>query len=57
NFSALKIGDVSVVAPVFSTFPLFGVFLRRFLLKEPITGRTWLGTIIIIVGVAVIQVF
>lgn len=57
NFSALKIGDVSVVAPVFSTFPLFGVFLSRFLLKEHITGLMWLSTFIIIAGVAVIQVF
>lgn len=57
NLNALKIGDVSMVAPVFSTFPLFGVFLSHFILKEQITARMWLGAIIIIVGVAVIQVF
>ena len=57
NFSALKIGDVSIVAPVFSTFPLFGVFLSYFFLKEEITARVWLGALIIIIGVAVIQVF
>jgi drug/metabolite transporter (DMT)-like permease len=57
NFSALRIGDVSMVAPVFSTFPLFGVFLSHFILKEQITGRVWIGAVIIIAGVAVIQVF
>ena len=57
NFSALQIGDVSIVAPVFSTFPLFGVFLSHFFLKEEITGRTWLGAIIIVLGIAIIQAF
>jgi uncharacterized membrane protein len=57
NFSALQIGSVSVVAPVFSTFPLFGVFLSHFFLKEHITGRTWLAAIIIVAGIAIIQVF
>lgn len=57
NLSALQRGEVSIVAPVFSTFPLFGVFLSHFFLKEQITGRTWLGAIIIILGIAVIQLF
>ncbi|MEK7510218.1 MAG: DMT family transporter [Patescibacteria group bacterium] len=57
NFSALKIGDVSIVAPVFSTFPLFGVLLSHLLLKEQITGRTWLGAIIIMLGIMVIHIF
>jgi transporter family protein len=57
NFSALQMGSVSVVAPIFSTFPLFGVFLSHFILREDITGRTWLGAFIIVVGIAVIQAF
>lgn len=57
NFSALQIGSVSVVAPVMSTFPLFGVFLSHFFLHEQITGRTWLGAIIIVAGIAIIQAF
>ena len=57
NFSALQEGDVAVVASVFSTFPLFGVFLSHFLLKEQITSRTWLGAAIIVAGIIVIQVF
>ena len=57
NFSALKIGDVSMVAPVFSTFPLFAVLLSHLFLKEEITARIWLGAVIIILGIAVIQVF
>ena len=57
NFSALQMGDVSVVAPLMSTFPLFGVFLSHFFLHEQITGRTWLAAIIIVLGIAVIQAF
>lgn len=57
NLNALQIGDVSVVAPVFSTFPLFGIFLSHFILKERITRHMWIGALIIILGVAVIQVF
>jgi transporter family protein len=57
NYSALQMGSVSIVAPVFSTFPLFGVFLSHFFLHEQITGRTWLGAIIIVLGIAVIQAF
>ena len=57
NFSALQEGSVALVASVFSTFPLFGVFLSHFLLKEQITSRTWLGAAIIVAGIIVIQVF
>ena len=57
NFTSLQAGEVSVVAPIFSTFPLFGVFLSHFFLKEQITGRTWLGAAIIVAGIALIQVF
>jgi drug/metabolite transporter (DMT)-like permease len=57
NFSALQIGSVSVVAPIMSTFPLFGVFLSHFFLQEDITRRTWLAAIFIVFGIAVIQVF
>lgn len=57
NFRALQDGDVAIVASVFSTFPLFGVFLSHFLLREQITGRTWLATVIIVAGIVVIQVF
>lgn len=57
HLNALQIGDVSLVAPMLSTFPLFGVFLSHFFLKEEITRRTWLATAIIVSGVAIIQVF
>ncbi|HEX9721657.1 MAG TPA: DMT family transporter [Candidatus Paceibacterota bacterium] len=57
NYNALQMGSVSVVAPLFSTFPLFGVFLSHFFLKEEITGRTWLAAAIIVLGIAVIQAF
>lgn len=57
NFSALKVGSVSVVAPILSTFPLFGVFLSHFFLREEITGRIWVAAAAIVLGIAVIQAF
>ena len=57
NFRALQEGDIAIVASVFSVFPLFGVFLSHFLLKEQITSRTWLGAAIIVAGIIVIQAF
>ena len=57
NFRALEQGSVALVASVFSTFPLFGVFLSHLLLKEQITSRTWLGAAIIVAGIVVIQLF
>jgi len=57
NFRALEIGEVSIVASALSTFPLFGVFLSHFFLREQITSRTWLGAAIIVLGIVVIQVF
>jgi len=57
NFSALKAGNVAIVAPILSTFPLFAALQSHFILKEQITTRMWIGALIIILGVAVIQVF
>jgi len=54
NFTALEMGDVSVAAPLFGTFPLFATFLSHFLLKEHITGRIWLAAVFMVCGVAVI---
>jgi drug/metabolite transporter (DMT)-like permease len=55
NFSALKFGEVSIVAPLLSTFPLFGVLLSYVFLKEKITPKMWLGIVFILAGVSFIQ--
>ena len=57
NFRALQEGSVALVASVFSTFPLFGVFLSHFFLREQITSRIWLGAAVIVLGIIVIQLF
>lgn len=54
NFTALEMGNVSVSAPLFGTFPLFATFLSHFLLKEHITGRIWLAAVLMVCGVIVI---
>jgi drug/metabolite transporter (DMT)-like permease len=55
NFSALKLGQVSIVAPLLSTFPLFGIFLSHLFLKEQISKTMWLGVAFILAGVLFIQ--
>ena len=55
NFSALKMGEVSIVAPLMSTFPLFAVLLGAVFLKERITQKMFLGMIFILAGVSFIQ--
>ncbi|MDA1337151.1 MAG: DMT family transporter [bacterium] len=55
NFSALQMGEVSIVAPLMSTFPMFGVLLGSVFLKERITQKMFLGMIFILAGVSFIQ--
>ena len=55
NFNALSYGEISIVAPIMSTFPLFGVLLSFVFLKEKITEGMWLGIIFILAGISFIQ--
>jgi drug/metabolite transporter (DMT)-like permease len=55
HFSAFKFGDVAIVAPLLSTFPLFGVLLGRLILKENITKTMWIGISCIVSGVIFVQ--
>ena len=55
SFSALNLGEVSIVAPLLSTFPLFGVLLSYVFLKEKITTKMWIGMVFILAGVSFIQ--
>lgn len=51
-FEALRIGDVSVVAPLMATPPLFNLVLSYFFLRslEPFTGRVVGGTLLTVLG-------
>ncbi|MBU1015389.1 DMT family transporter [Patescibacteria group bacterium] len=55
NFTALSKGNVSLVAPMLATFPLFGVFLSHFFLQEGITKKIWLGAVIIVLGIIAVN--
>lgn len=55
NFNALKMGSVSLVAPLLSTFPLFSVLLSFVLLKERITRQILISAFIIVWGVIIIS--
>lgn len=57
NMAALRVGEVSVVAPLISTFPLFAVFQSQLILRgsEIITWNIWLGTAVIVAGVILIS--
>ncbi len=56
QFSALSLGDVSVVIPLSSTAPLFSLLLSRLLLREVERVTAWIlaSTILIVAGAALI---
>ncbi len=58
HFTALNLGNVSMIAPLVSTFPLFAVILSHLLLrhKERITLHVWLGALVVVSGVIVISI-
>ncbi len=58
NFNALSIGNVSTVAPILATFPLFALFLSHIFLREheKITFKIWAGALLTVFGVLIITV-
>lgn len=58
-FKAMQIGNVSLVAPLINTEPLFVIIMSYLLLKgvEKITPRIILGAIFIVVGAMIITTF
>ena len=53
-YKAVKVGDVSVVAPIASSSPLFSTLLAVVILGEEFTLKKFLGTVLIILGIALV---
>lgn len=58
-FYAMQFGNVSVVAPLLQTEPLFVLLLTQLYLKdyEQLSRRLAFGTLLIVLGIAIITVF
>ncbi|MFQ6111254.1 MAG: DMT family transporter [Nitrospinota bacterium] len=58
-FKALQLGDVTVVAPLMTTTPLFNLILAYIFLRylEPLSRRVVIGTIMTVLGTAAILLF
>ena len=54
-YYALKLGDVSLVSPVIAAFPVVTVLLAFLLLGEKYTPGKLMGTLLIVLGVFVIN--
>jgi len=56
HFTALNIGDLSIVSPLTSTAPVFSLIMSYFLLRsvERITPAILVGTACMVVGAALI---
>lgn len=52
----LEIEDISVVAPWFSTIPIFGYLLGYFALGEVLTKFQIIGSIIVLIGVLIVSI-
>jgi transporter family protein len=55
-YKAIKIGEVSVVAPVVASSPLWASLLAVLLLGESLTFLKLLGTVLIVTGLVLITV-
>ncbi|NPA42063.1 MAG: EamA family transporter [Aquificae bacterium] len=53
-YKAIKVGDVSVVAPIVASSPLWASLFAFVLLGESFTLQKLLGTILVVIGVALI---
>ena len=59
NFTALSLGQVTVVAPILGANPLIAIFLSQLLLKdtEKITYKIASGALLVVLGIIVISAF
>ena len=51
---ALKMADFSFVLPLTAVSFLFGAGLAKYFLHENVTPMRWIGTLVIMVGVAIV---
>jgi len=53
-YKAIKVGDVSVVAPIVASSPLWASLFAFILLGETFTFQKFIGTLLVVSGVALI---
>jgi len=54
-YKAIKVGNVSIVAPIASTSPLFSTLLAIIILGESFTLTKFGGTILVIIGIVLLS--
>ena len=54
-YSALKIGQASVVVPIAATYPLVAMTVAVLFLGEPITGQKMAGVVLVVSGVLLLR--
>ncbi len=54
-YKAIKVGEVSIVAPVAASSPLFSAILASAILGESLTFTKAIGSILIIIGIAILS--
>lgn len=54
-YKAIKVGEVSIVAPIASSSPLFSVLLAVLILGESLTLQKVLGALLIILGIVLLS--
>lgn len=54
-YKAIKVGEVSIVAPVAASSPLFSALLASVILGESLTLTKIVGSLLIIIGIAVLS--
>lgn len=57
SFTATSMGAVTIVSALVSSYPLFSIILSRIILKEEITGKIVLSSLLIILGVVIVSTF
>ena len=54
-YKAVKAGEVSIVAPIASSSPLFSTLLAVLILGEEFTVKKFVGTILIVLGIILVS--
>ncbi|HIQ48626.1 MAG TPA: hypothetical protein EYH58_03205 [Aquifex aeolicus] len=54
-YKAIKVGYVSIVAPIASSSPLFSTLLAIIILGESFTLTKFIGTILVIIGIVLLS--
>jgi transporter family protein len=55
-YAALRLAPSSQVVPISSAYPLITALFAMFLLKETVSVQQWLGILLIMIGIYLVQV-